>query len=204
MDSHLGYRNLENLKFHPYNILLILIITAISALFIGLIIAYVYTLVFLQIEAIVVPKMFYLTSIVLLLSSYSIHLAYKAYQRDQTQLHLRSLWIAFTLTMMFLTGQLLGWQELILQNKTFKSSNGTAYLYLLSGVHFVHVIGGIPFLLNQILLSHRKLKDPVTSLVYFADPAQKLKLKMIKTYWYFLDYLWIFLVVVLILSSFCI
>ena len=91
---------------------------------------------------------------------------------------------------------------MLAQKVRLDSGTGAAYLYLLSGVHFLHVIAGIPFLVQFIITSRKKMKEPVSVLVYFSDPAKKLRLRLLSMYWHFLDGLWIFLVLVLFLMWF--
>jgi cytochrome c oxidase subunit 3 len=74
------------------------------------------------------------------------------------------------------------------------SDTSAGYLYVISGLHFAHVIGGIPFLGYFIWQARKKMQEPVSVLVYFSDPEKRLKLRLLTIYWHFLDALWIYLV----------
>lgn len=199
MANHIKHRVYENLAFHPYNIFLILMMAGISALFIGLTLAFFYTRFNQGLEPIRPPLIFLFNTLILISSSVAIYQAIQAYKLDSTKQYIRSLWLTLGMSIIFLLGQFYGWQELINQNIQLSSGNGAAYLYLLSAVHFLHVIAGIPFLVQFIVTSRKKMKEPVSVLIYFSDPAKKLKLRLLSMYWHFLDALWIFLIVVLFL-----
>lgn len=195
-------RIFTNLAFHPYNIMLVLLMSGISALFIGLTIAFFYTRFTLGLDPIKPPLIFIFNTFILIGSSFSIIKAIRAYKSDATNEYLKALWMTFGLSIIFLIGQYYGWSALLDQNIQLASGNGASYLYLLSGVHFIHVIVGIPVLIQFIITSQNKMKEPVSVLIYFSDPAKKLKLRLLSMYWHFLDILWLFLTVVLFLMYF--
>ena len=121
--------------------------------------------------------------------------AKKAYKADETENYQKALWATIGLSLLFLIMQFFGWQQLINQNIFLPSGNSASYLYLLSGLHFAHVIVGLPFLILFLRAARMKMKEPVSVLVYFSDPEKKLKLRLLTIYWHFLDILWIYLVV---------
>ncbi len=179
--------------------MLVLLMAGISALFVGLTIAFFYTRISMGLDPIKPPLIFLFNTFILLGSSLSIMQAINAYKSDLTHRYIQALWITLGLSFVFLIGQYYGWGALIGQDIQLSSGNGAAYLYLLSGVHFLHVIVGIPFLIRFIITSQNQMKEPVSVLIYFSDPAKKLKLRLLSMYWHFLDVLWIFLIVVLFL-----
>ena len=80
------------------------------------------------------------------------------------------------------------------------TDNSAGYLYVLSGLHFAHVIAGLPFIVGFFWVARKRMKEPVSVLVYFSDPEKRLKLKMLTMYWHFMDALWIYLVVFLFIN----
>ena len=90
--------------------------------------------------------------------------------------------------------QYVGWQQLFNQNILINSDNSASYLYIISGMHFAHVIAGLPFLGLFLYKAYKKMKEPVSVLVYFSDPEKRLKLRLLTVYWHFLDALWVYLV----------
>jgi len=191
-----------NLNFHPYSILMSLSIIGLSILFIAITVAYIYNRVQVQsLEPVHVPKAFLFNTLVLLASSFSLLKAKQYYQDDNTELYQRSLLITLLLSIAFLVLQLFAWYSLFIMNIGFAHSNLASYLYILSGLHFLHVIAGLPFLILFYRTSLIKMKEPVSVLIYFSDPYKKLKLKLLTLYWHFLDILWVYLVLFLSINE---
>ena len=72
-----------------------------------------------------------------------------------------------------------------------------AFLYTLSGLHILHILGGIIYL--GVTFSHAlKRVTYVDSFVYSVNPPTQLKLQMVSIYWHFIDILWIYLFVFLL------
>ncbi|WP_020539437.1 cytochrome c oxidase subunit 3 [Lewinella cohaerens] len=180
--------------FHPYNVLLMLIIFSLSILFLSLSISFVYSRVQSSVPPIKLPSIFLFNTFILLASSGTMLIAKKAYLADNTDRYKVALGITMGLSFLFLALQTVGWMELFKQEIFINSNNSAGYLYLISGLHFAHVIGGIPFLGYFMWQAFTKMQDPVSVLVYFSDPEKRLKLRLLTIYWHFLDILWIYLV----------
>ncbi len=133
------------------------------------------------------------------MSSYTIWLTKKSYKADDTAGYQRNLIYTFLLTLIFLISQIAAWNMLLQELKIADQIHGS-YLYIISFVHFAHVIAGLPFLVMFYLTARKKMKEPVSVLVYFSDPEKLLKLRLLTRYWHFLDALWIYLVIFLGLS----
>lgn len=180
--------------FHPYNVLLILLIFSLSILFLSLSMSFVYSRVQSSAPPIKLPTIFLFNTLILIASSGTMLAAKKAYLADHTDRYKLALGITMGLSFLFLALQVVGWMDLFQQEIFIHSDNSAGYLYVISGLHFAHVIGGIPFLGYFIWQAHKKMQDPVSVLVYFSDPEKRLKLRLLTIYWHFLDALWIYLV----------
>ena len=181
--------------FHPYNVVLILLIISLSVLFLALSVSFVYTRFQNASPPIKLPWIFLFNTIILLASSGTMIYAKRAYLDADTDRYKQALAETMGLSVVFLILQILGWGQLFNQNISITSSTSAGYLYVISGLHFAHVIGGFPFLGYFIWQAHKKMKEPVSVLVYFSDPEKRLKLRLLTIYWHFLDALWIYLVV---------
>lgn len=179
---------------HPHKILVYLLIGAITALFVSLSAAYLYTRIHHGIEPLAIPLVFIVNIGVLLGTSYCLRLAKKYYLADQTERYKNILLVTIGLTLIFLMGQLVGWRSMINQEIAINQHTGASYLYLISGVHLAHVLAGLPFLILFYLTAVRRMVEPVSVLLYFSDPEKKMKLDLLTLYWHFLDILWIYLV----------
>lgn len=183
-----------SMVFHPYNVLMILVIASLSVLFLSLSGAFIYSRVTSDLPPIKLPGIFVLNTLILLASSGTMYWAKMCYLKDRTRDYQYALLATILISLVFLFMQYLGWKALFRQDILINSDNSASYLYLISGLHFAHVIGGLPFLGMFLWAAKKKMKNPVSVLVYFSDPEKKLKLRLLTLYWHFLDGLWIYLV----------
>lgn len=184
----------ENFAFHPYNVLLVLLLFSISALFLAFSAAFIYTRVQSHLPPIRLPLIFIFNTLILLGSSGAMIRAKRAYRADDTRGYQRALSLTILLSVVFLVAQFIGWRQLLQQDIFINSDNSASYLYVISGLHFVHVIAGLPFLMVFLWQARNKMREPVSVLVYFSDPEKRLKLRLLTVYWHFIDGLWIYLV----------
>ena len=139
------------------------------------------------------PKAFVLSAVVLLISSAVLGNLLDLYKRDQIQAIRNKLLVAFVLGMLFCVLQFIGWRELSQNGIKFKGLVSGSYLYLISGLHLAHLVGGMLILYVELIMVWQKSKDSVKCLIYFTDPYQKLKLELLRIYWHFMDALWLIL-----------
>lgn len=189
------YSEYDNFSFHPYNVLLTLVLFGITVLFLSISGAFIYTRVQSELPPIQLPAIFFFNTLVLLGSSATMVWAKKSYLQDQTKNYQRALMATIILSLIFLALQFVGWRALFQQDIFVHSDNSASYLYVISGLHFAHVIGGLPFLGMFLHKASKQMKEPVSVLVYFSDPEKRLKLRLLTLYWHFIDGLWIYLVV---------
>jgi len=186
----------KTLRFHPKNILLVLIIAGMSMLFGAICVAYLYARVQYRIPPIQTPLLFVFNTLFLILGSWSLNKAKMYFYQDKTEQYKKTLWVCLIVTLLFVGFQYVAWKQLFIANIYLHTANAS-YIYALSGLHALHVLGGLPFLVVFIIKTVNRLRDPISVLVYFADPMKRLSLKTLTLYWNFVDILWIFLVVFL-------
>jgi len=134
------------------------------------------------------PTMFYFSTIIIIISSLTYIMAKKAIEADRVKACTN--WLLFTLLLgiAFIVLQFNGFSQLIAQGDYFTGPSSTiksSYIYVLAGVHIVHVIAGLISLL-VVLYNHFKGKY---------SSSEYLGLSLGATFWHFLDLLWIYLVV---------
>lgn len=188
-------RDEKNYLIHPQQIIVYLLLAGISALFLGFSFAYLYNRIQTGMEPVNLPPLFYFNTFLLVGSSFVLVKAKRFYLDDHTEKYQLMLIIAFVLTLCFLVFQILAWKQLLASNISLTHNNLASYMYVISGLHFAHVFGGLPFLGYFIWQSIKHMKEPVTVLIYFSDPAKKRRLNLLTTYWHFLDILWIYLII---------
>lgn len=187
-------RDERNFLIHPYYIMMGLLLMGVTALFLGFTGAYLYNRLQSGIAPIQLPNLFYINTLLLIASSWTIVLTKRSYLADQTEKYKFYLGITLLLTIGFLVSQIIAYIQLQEQELFASNSTMSAYMYLIAGVHFAHVVAGIPFLALFLVTAQKKMKTPITVLLYFADPDKKRKLDLLNIYWHFLDGLWIFLI----------
>ena len=191
----------DNFAFHPKNIYLSLLLFSLSMLFLAMTAAFVYTRVQSNLPPIQLPLLFFLNTLILLGSSYTMTQAKAAYLADNTARYQRMLWYTLYLSVFFMLMQGLAWYQLFSQQIYINSDNSAGYLYVISALHFAHVIGGLPFLGLFLYRARKYMREPVSVLVYFSDPDKRLNLRLLTIYWHFLDALWIYLVLFFLINQ---
>lgn len=133
------------------------------------------------------PPAFYLSTIVIIISSLAYILAKRAIKMGNSKQC--TSWLVATLVLgaLFIVLQFNGFSQMVAQGYYFTgptSSIKMSYIFLIAAVHVVHVVAGIISLL-VVLFNQIKGK-------YSAD--EFLGLSLGATFWHFLDLLWIYLV----------
>ncbi|MFN5325267.1 MAG: heme-copper oxidase subunit III [Bacteroidota bacterium] len=188
-------------RMNPLKTLLLLTITGSTILFIAVSALYVATMVKNQtIDSFRMPAAFAFSTVFLLLSSFALSSSKRKFKEDRIKGLRSRLQITFLLGMIFTVCQIWGWIQMVEKGMFLQSTPGVAYLYVISGLHFVHVLGGMAYLIH-IMYSLSGLKtDLAGSLLYLSDKNNLTKLDLITTYWHFVDGLWIALYFMFLLT----
>lgn len=136
------------------------------------------------------PNLFWVNTGIIIVSSITMHWAYLSAKRDNLELVKTATIITTVLGIAFMVGQFLAWKDLVVNRIHFIGNPSGSFVYVLSGLHAVHVIGGVVFLLI-ILGSALKFKVHSKNL----NPIE-----MCVTYWHFLGGLWLYLFLFLLLN----
>jgi cytochrome c oxidase subunit 3 len=140
-----------------------------------------------------IPKAFAISTIVLLLSSGTISRILPLFAIGELRAVLKWMGITLFLGLLFALCQFIGWQELSRGNVFFDGKNSGAYLYVISGLHLIHVVAGISYLIYLLLNCYNADKDGVKKLVYETNPYQKIKFEMLRDLWLFTSFIWLLL-----------
>jgi cytochrome c oxidase subunit III len=90
------------------------------------------------------------------------------------------------LGMIFVVGQYIAWMKLRSEGLYLPTNPNSSFFYLFTGVHAVHVLGGLAGLLRVIV----KFRSPLRLL-------RRTTLDATSYYWHFMGALWIYLLLVL-------
>ncbi len=134
-----------------------------------------------------IPKAFWFSTGIILLSSLTYWLAKRAVSRNQQSRGTLLLGVTLLLGGAFIISQLQGFSEMIGLGYYFTgpTSNITlSYIFLIAAVHILHVVAGLISLLVVFFKQSRGKYGP----------GRMLGMELGITFWHFLDALWIYLV----------
>jgi cytochrome c oxidase subunit III len=173
----------QNKKIHPHKFTLWVGIGSIIMMFAGLTSAYIVKREQPGWTSFVTPVAFYYSTAVILISSFTIFLAGKSF-RERTMIRYKKMVLAtMILGLIFILLQWLGFRHLWETGTTLHGSGAGQFLYIIAGLHALHVIGGIIALLTLYI---RSRNTRIRS--YNPVPVD-----VVSTYWHFVDLLWIYL-----------
>ncbi len=136
------------------------------------------------------PQLFWINTGVILISSITMHWAYLSAKRDSLESVKIATIVTTILGVLFLVGQFLAWGDLVGQKIYLVGNPSGSFVYIISGLHGLHIVGGVVFLL--ILLG--------STFRYKVHSKSLNQIEMCATYWHFLGGLWLYLFVFLLLT----
>jgi cytochrome c oxidase subunit 3 len=135
------------------------------------------------------PSLFWMTTVVILLSSVTMQWAYFAAKKDNHQTTRLLIWLTFLLGIVFLVGQFFGWTELVTESIHLVGNPSGSFVYILTGLHGLHIISALIFLLFVVAAVGRRE----------VHSGNMLRIQICAIYWHFLGVLWLYLFVFLLL-----
>ena len=132
------------------------------------------------------PQAFLWSTIAIVLSSITFHLAKKAIQKNNRSTTSLMLGITLILGLLFVFLQFKGFGQVVDAGYFFTGSQSTittSFLYVVVLVHIAHLFGGLISLLI-VIYNHYKQKYNAT---------QTLGIELSAMFWHFLDFLWLYL-----------
>lgn len=133
------------------------------------------------------PKVLWLTTAMLLASSLTIEMARRALRRSRYGWFRLLICLTTLLGLGFLAGQLRAWLVLVDQGVYVYSHPHSSFFYILTGLHAIHLFGGIVALL---IVTVAALRLRITR-------SKRNAVDVTVLYWHFMDGLWIYLFVLL-------
>lgn len=179
-------------KIHPHKFTLWLAIGSIIMMFAGLTSAYIVKGELPGWSTVVVPKVFYYSTGVILLSSLTMQMALKSFKERSMQRYRSLLTVTAVLGMAFIAMQLIGFGELFKSGVKLEGGSGAGqFLYIIFGLHALHVLGGAVALLAMFI---RAFSARIRN--YNPVPVE-----VLSTYWHFVDLLWVYLFVFFLIKK---
>jgi len=191
--SHLvSFSQIE--KHHPYKTFLFFALIGSGILFLSF--SFLFYLTITRNESptdFLLPKSFALSTILILLSSLAISRLTSAYRKDSFFEIRASLLSTLSLTSLFILTQIFGWLSIYEHGYFLKENIAIAYLFIISGIHFLHVIGGFTYLAITTYKTIIIESNIAKTLMFFSDNYHFTRFQLIQWYWHFLDFMWVFL-----------
>ena len=136
------------------------------------------------------PPLLSYTTVVIVLSSISLHWSYLAAKKDNLKQVKSGVVITAILGAIFLVGQVTAWGQLVEANVFFVGNPAGSFLYILTGIHGLHLVSAVIFLIFILIATFK----------YEIHSKNMARMDMCVTYWHFLGALWIYLFIFLQLN----
>ena len=176
-------------KLHPHKFTLWVGIGSLLMMFAGLTSAYIVKRNQANWQTYDLPLFFWYSTVAIILSSVTIYLAGKAFKQRMMQKYRSLVITTLVLGVLFIVFQLLGFQQFWKQGLPLGKNSSSDFLYVIVGLHAAHVAGG---LIALIVLFAKAFSTKTRN--YDSVPVE-----LVSTYWHFVDILWIYLLIFLIM-----
>ena len=180
-------------KIHPHKFALFVAIGSIVMMFAAFTSAYIVRRSAGNWLEFRLPNIFFLNSLVIALSSLTLQISYNAFKKGREKIWRWMLFTTFLLGLAFVALQYQGWLAMDAIGATFTANPSSSFIWVISGLHAAHVLGGIACL--SVALAHAFL------LPYKATAKRILRLELVVTYWHFVGILWLYLILFFVLQS---
>jgi len=175
-------------KIHPYKFNLWIGMGSMVMMFAGLTSAYIVKRNQPNWESFELPQLFWYSTAVILISSLTMQLAVRAFKHNERSRYRNLIALTFFLGVLFVVCQYFGFYQFWMKGVTMQKNVSYSFLYVIVGLHGIHLLGGIIALLFIFLKAFsQKVKS------YSAVPVE-----VMATYWHFVDFLWIYLLIFLV------
>jgi len=133
------------------------------------------------------PSAFFLSTAIIILSSITYLIAKKAVAKDNQKMGTVFLLVTLVLGITFISLQFVGFSQMLVNGYYFTGPTSNikmSYVFLIAAVHIAHVVAGLISLLVVLVQQLRKKYTP----------ENMLGMELGATFWHFLDFLWVYLI----------
>jgi cytochrome c oxidase subunit 3 len=142
---------------------------------------------------VIMPIAFRYSTIVLIISSVTLFMASRAAKQLEFSKQRLLLGVTFLLGIAFFALQIYGWHILVVEKLFFSNPNASiSFVYVFTGIHLLHVFAGLLVLLSAMIASWSSASQ--AKILY--------KMEIASIFWHFLDIIWIYLYVFLLLNQY--
>lgn len=183
MDSALSSAASQRKRIHPHKFTLWVAMGSIIMMFAGLTSAYIVKSNQPKWILFDLPGIFSYSTIVMVVSSVTMQMALREFKQRKMSVYRNLIAITFALGVLFIVMQFIGFRQLWSSGITLKGAGAAPFMYVIFGLHAVHVLGGVIALLVMFLKAFSKYNRSYNSV----------SVEVISTYWHFVGALWVYL-----------
>ena len=176
-------------RIHPHKFTLWVGLASIVMMFAGLTSAYIVKRNQVNWVTFALPAVFWYSTAVIILSSITLWLAQTSFKNREMLKYRKLVIVTLILGVFFIVLQIIGFSQLWANGMTLTANVSFSFLYIIVGLHALHLVGGI---IALIVLFIRAFSSKIRN--YDIVPVE-----VMSTYWHFVDFLWIYLLIFLIL-----
>lgn len=180
-------------KIHPHKFALWIACASITMMFMAWTSAYVVRQAAGNWLEFRLPNVFFISTVVLLISSVTIHYSYYSFKKENEKSYKAFLVLSFLLGITFLILQYVGWMNLYDIGVALDGNPAGSFVYVFSGFHGLHILGGLAAILVAMVHAF--------ALKFKPTPKRKLRFELTLTIWHFLDFLWLYIITFIISQS---
>ncbi|WP_301923478.1 cytochrome c oxidase subunit 3 [Ferruginibacter sp.] len=175
-------------RIHPHKFTLWVGLSSIIMMFAGFTSAYIIKRNQANWVTFNLPEIFWYSTAAIVFSSITLWMAHAAF-KNREMVKYRSLVVStLLLGVLFIVLQVIGFRQLYINGMTLKTNVSFSFLYVIVGMHAAHVLGGIIALMVMFAKAfNKRIRN------YDIIPVE-----VVSTYWHFVDFLWIYLLVFLL------
>jgi cytochrome c oxidase subunit 3 len=132
-----------------------------------------------------IPRVFWYSTAVILVSSLTVQMALRSFKEREMPRYRNLITLTAALGVLFVILQWMGFRHIWASGVTFHGSGAGQFLYVIAGLHAVHVMAGV---IALIVMFIKAFSTRIRS--YNSVPVE-----VMSTYWHFVDLLWLYLFV---------
>jgi cytochrome c oxidase subunit III len=141
---------------------------------------------------VIMPQAFMYSTITIVLSSISLFLASRMAKQSEIGLQRLFLWVTLGMGVIFFALQIQGCKALISEGIYFVNPNASrSFIYVFVVAHLAHIIAALIVLLNALIGTYKDI----------GQVKNLFKMDLTSIFWHFLDIIWIYLYVFLLLNQ---
>jgi len=142
-------------------------------------------------HGLVLPDAFIYSTLLIIASSVTLTLASRALRKLNFGLQRKMLWLTIILAFGFGFMQFAAWGSMVKTGATLVGNNAAiSFIYVVPLMHLFHIIAGLGFITSSLVGSYKNI----------SLARNKFRMEITSIFWHFVDILWIYLYVFLLLN----